>query len=90
MTRQPKFKNGQRVILKGHLPGEGYPDGPPEERGVVEWDDDWDKVPEDPTWPIMYVVRVDPEYIEPPEDDHFDDGLREVSEDQMEAEREVN
>jgi hypothetical protein len=87
----PKFRNGDRVILRSYPVGhEEFPEGLPEEHGVVDWDDELDDVPLDPSWPIMYVVYVDPptcgncgrRHFEDPDDD----GIREVSEDQMEHE----
>lgn len=68
-----KFKPGQRVILKGYPRGsEDFPDGMPEERGVIE----------DFEGRGMYIVLVDDRY----RDGEDDDGLREVHADQIEAE----
>ena len=64
------FKKGQRVILKADKE-EGWS----EERGVI------DGKSGRTTW----IVRVDLAYIMPSlPDDMFDDGLREVTADQME------
>jgi hypothetical protein len=71
-----KFRDGQRVILRAVTRAEGYQEDIPEERGVCLGGD----VPGHKDWPTMYTVSVDPEYTL---GDCSDDGLREVSEDQM-------
>lgn len=71
--RPSKYNRGDRVRLV-HI--EGREDEPKEEGVVlsVDWHD-WK-----PTGDFMYVVEVDEEYR-----DEFDDGLREMSEDQIES-----
>jgi hypothetical protein len=81
--RKPKFREGQRVILKKIDPCDDFPDGLPEERGECLGGD----VPKNPDWPIMYVVKVRLPPHGKKGHDCSDDGLREVSEDQIREEK---
>lgn len=74
VVSQPNFMEGDYVRLKAN-PDEGFP----EEFGVVEWDEGEPNA----HGQHFYTVKVDDKYREGPEDD----GVREVTSDQMELVR---
>lgn len=87
----PKYKPGDRVILHAMPENDVYEEtgtiqGPEmahlDERGNIDAISEMDAVSveyKSMGWEIMYIVKVDPIYMEGP----LDDGFREVTEDQI-------